>query len=280
MSPQGPTAVTDAMTQLALAALADDAEKCVGLLSGDVPLEMPAVALSRAIAAGSQRAALALAGWGVTLSPYPEAVAIPGDTLVTRCERVRGYLTDLLTLGNGRLEFCERRRPRCPAEGQGFAGALHIHAISRASGPALVELLDAGLLTERDRAGLMLVAANYWVSWQDEWFFEMAVLLARSLEGVPSYPTIDFKSCGAGDFVTSDLFDLGACRPATLLRQYLPLAARVAREGGVLLSYQHLASCLVGPSRHPRYESELRAVVGEIGLDLFGGGPLPRRPHL
>lgn len=280
MSPQGPTAVEDAMTQLVLAALADDAEKCAELLSGDVPIEMPAVALSRAIAAGSPRAALAHAGWGVTLSPYPEAVVVPGDTIATRRGRVRGYLTDLLTLGNGRLEFCERRRPRRPAEGQEFAGALHIHAISRASGPALVELLDAGLLTERDRAGLMLVAANYWVSWQDEWFFEMAVLLARSLEGVPSYPTIDFKSCGAGDFVTSDLFDLGACRPATLLRQYLPLAARVAREGGVLLSYQHLASCLVGPSRHPRYESELRAVVGEIGLDLFGGGPLPRRPHL
>lgn len=280
MSPREPTSAADAMMQLVLAALADDAEKCVGLLSGDVPLEMPAVALSRAIAAGSQRTALALAGWGVTLSPYSEAVVIPGDTLAARRERVRDYLTDLLTLGNGRLEFCERLRPRRPADGQEFAGALHIHAISRASGPALVELLDAGLLTERDRAGLMLVAANYWVSWRDDWFLEMAVLLARSLEGVPSYPAIDFKSCGAGDFMASDLFDLGACRPATQLRQYLPLVARVAREGGVLLSYQHLASRLMGPSYHPRYESELRAVVGEIGLDLFGGGPLPRRPHL
>lgn len=280
MTLQGPAAVEHAMTQLVLAALVDDAEKCAELLSGDVPLEMPAVALSRAIAAGSPRAALTLAGWGVTLSPHPEAIVIPGDTLVARRERVRGYLTDLLTLGNGRLEFCELRRPRCPAEGQELAGALHIHAISRASGPALVELLDAGLLTERDRAGLMLVAANYWVSWRDEWFCEMAVLLARSLKGVPPYPTIDFKSCGAGDLVASDLFDLGACRPATQLRQYLPLAARVAREGGVLLSYQHLASRLMGPSRHPRYESELRSVVDEIGLDPFGGGPLPRRPRL
>lgn len=280
MNRQGPTAAEHAMTQLVLAALADDAEKCVELLASGAPLEMPAVALSRAIAAGSSRAALALAGWGVTLSPYPEAVVILGDTLATRRERVRGYLTDLLTLGNGRLEFCERRRPRRSAEGQEFAGALHIHAISRSSGPALVELLDAGLLTERDRAGLMLAAANYWVGWRDEWFCEMAVLLARSLEGVPSYPTIDFKSCGAGDLVASDLFDLGACRPATQLRQYLPLAARVAREGGVLLSYQHLAARLMGPSRHPRYESELRSVVDEIGLDLFGGGPLPKRPRL
>lgn len=80
--------------------------------------------------------------------------------------------------------------------------------------------------------------------------------------------------------MASDLFDLGAFRPATQLRQYLPLAARVAREGGVLLSYQHLASRLMGPSHHPRYESELRAMVGEIGHDLFGGGPLPKRPRL
>ena len=40
----------DAMTRLVLAALADDAETCADLLSSSEPAEMPAVALSRAIA--------------------------------------------------------------------------------------------------------------------------------------------------------------------------------------------------------------------------------------
>lgn len=271
----------DVMTRLVLAALVDDAETCAELLSSGEPAEMPAVALSRAIAAGSSRAALALAGWGVTLAPYPDAIVVPGDTLARREGRVRGYLRDLLALGSGRLEFCGRHRPRRPAPGHEFSGCLYLHAISRASGPALSALLDANLLSARDRAGLMLVAANYWVSWQDEGFLETAVLLARSLGERPPYPTIDFKSCGLGNYIVSDLFDLAACRPATWLGSYLLRAARVAREGGVLLSYAHLASRLTGTTRRPRYEAELRRVVGEVGLDLFGTtGPLPRRPRL
>ena len=270
----------DAMTRLVLAALADDAETCAELLSSGEPAEMPAVALSRAIAAGSSRAALALAGWDVTLAPYPEAIVVPGDTLARREGRVRGYLRDLLAMGEGRLEFSGRHRPRRPAAGHEFSGCLYLHAISRASGPALAALLDANLLSSRDRAGLMLVAANYWVSWRDEGFFETAVLLARSLGERPPYPTIDFKSCGLGSYIASDLFDLAACRPATWLGSYLPRAERVAREGGVLLSYAHLASRLTGSERHPRYEAELRRAVGEVGLDLFGGGPLPRRARL
>ena len=270
----------DAMTRLVLAALADDAETCADLLSSSEPAEMPAVALSRAIAAGSSRAALALAGWGGALVPYPEAIVVPGDTLARREERVGGYLRDLLAMGEGRLEFSGRHRPRRPAAGHEFSGCLYLHAISRASGPALAALLDANLLSARDRAGLMLVAANYWVSWRDEGFFETAVLLARSLGERPPYPTIDFKSCGLGSYIVSDLFDLAACRPATWLGSYLPRVARVAREGGVQLSYAHLASRLTGTTRRPRYEEELRRAAGEVGLDLFDGGPLPRRPRL
>ena len=219
------------MTRLALAALADDAEGCADLLASGEPLEMPAVALSRAIAAGSARAALVLAGWGVSLSPYPEPITIPGDTLAARRERVRRYLTDLLTLGQRRLEFCATHRPHRPTEGHEFSGALYLHAVSRASGPALAALIGAGLVSARDRAGLMLVAANHWVSWLDEGFLETAVLLARSLDGSPPYPTIDFSSCELGSFAASDLFDIAACRPATWLREYLPRAARVARGG-------------------------------------------------
>lgn len=271
----------DAMTRLVLAALADDAETCAELLSSGEPVEMSAVALSRAIAAGSSRAALALAGWGVALAPYPEAVVVPGDTLARREGRVRGYLRDLLALGSARLEFSGRHRPRRPAAGHEFSGCLYLHAISRASGPALSALLDANLLSARDRAGLMLVAANYWVSWRDEGFLETAVLLARSLGERPPYPTIDFKSCGLGNYIASDLFDLAACRPATWLGDYLPRVARVAREGDVLLSYAHLASRLTGAALRPRYEAELRCAVSEVGLDLFGTtGPLPKRPRL
>ena len=188
----------DVMSRLVLAALTDDAEACAELLSSGEPAEMPAVALSRAIAAGSSRAALALAGWGVTLAPYPEAIVVPGDTLACREGRVRGYLSDLLALGSGRLEFCGRHRPRRPAPGHEFSGCLYLHAISRASGPALSALLDANLLSARDRAGLMLVAANYWVSWRDEDFFETAVLLARSLGRHPRTRRSTSRAAGWG----------------------------------------------------------------------------------
>lgn len=273
------------MTQLVEAALDNDAQGVYALLVSGEPVEMPGIALCRAISSGSVDAALALAGEGVTLAPYPSAVVVPNDTLQAKEKRMRFYFTELLGLRVDEARYSEpidddedHMRPKPPAPGSEHNGSLYLFAASLKCGPVIDALLNAGLLSGRDRAGLMLVAAYHWVYIFEKPYFDLYVLLAKSFNGLtPPYPTIDLMSGGMGDAIVSDPVDCALTNYFDCIEESMDYLALLAKESGVPLSYAHLASALTDIQKHVRFECEVKQAVKNVGLEVFGGGPMPKR---
>ena len=278
-----------AMTQLVEAALDNDAQGVYALLHSDEPIEMPSIALCRAIAAGSADAALALAGEGVSLVAYPRPIVIAGDTLEEKRKRVRYYFTRLLNLRINEIRYAEPvdeddeedvALPKAPAPGCEQNGFLYIHATSLGCAPAVEALVNAGLLSARDRAGLLLMASYHWAYLASKRHFELAVYLAKTFDGNPPYPMIDFTSSGLSKFAISDPADCVLLNDTSEMTESLRRLSQIAVKGGIALSYAHLAAALTDRERHQGYETALRRAVNKVGLEAFGGGPLPKRPRL
>lgn len=273
------------MTQLVEAALNNDAQGVYALLASGEPVEMPGIALCRAISSGSVDAALTLAGEGVTLAPYPSAAVVPNDTLQAKEKRMRFYFSKLLALRVDEARYSEPidddeddMRPKPPAPGSEHNGSLYLFAASLKCGPVIEALINAGLLSGRDRAGLMLVAAYHWVTAFEKPYFDLYVLLAKSFKGaIPPYPTIDLMIGGMGDVIISDPVDCALTNYLDCIEESMDYLALLTKESGVPLSYAHLVSALTDIQKHARFEREVKQAVKNVGLEVFGGGPMPKR---
>lgn len=256
-----------AMKELVSAALANNVGAVARLFDSE-SLEMTSVALVRAIAAGNTDVALDLAGRGVAFEPYLQPAPQLEHAESGVEERTRFYLADLLGMDSRSIPYGEGHRPRRPAVGKEFSGCLYLHAASRLCAKTVRSLADEGLLSARDRAGLLLAAANYWVAWGDMGYRDIALLLAGTFDGLPPYPTINFGSCGLGSIVASSLLDLAARCQLKYVSEYMERAVDLSQSGGIPFSYLEVAAVMLDEKTSAKRAALIGQGMKKGGIDL------------
>lgn len=169
---------------------------------------------------------------------------------------------------NAGIPYGESHRPRAPRKGYEFSGCLYLHAASRLCADAICALTDADLLSARDRAGLLLAAANYWVAWGDMGYRDIALLLAGTFDGLPPYPTINFGSCGLGSIVASSLLDLAARCQLKCVPEYMERAVDLSQTGGIPFVYLEVAAVMLDEKTSSKRAALIRQGMKKGGIDL------------
>lgn len=151
--------------------------------------------------------------------------------------------------------------------GKSFRDA-YICAASRLCAKTVRSLADEALLSARDRAGLLLAAANYWVAWGDLGYRDIALLLAGTFDGLPPYPTINFGSCGLGSIVASSLLDLAARCRLKYVPEYMERAVGLSQSGGIPFSYLEVAAVMLDEKTSAKRAALIRQGMEKGGVDL------------